>query len=175
MMDETLTHGGPLEHNLFSVANLIAIGAWFFLWFAPAGYEHLVPIVLSSVLLNALLYVYALATSLSLGAAVPAQPNDEPAGFSTLGGVLAIFRRGNARGVLAAWIHYLCFDLLAGLLIARDAHAIGLAFLPRFALLAGAMLYGPAGWLAYALTRYYVAPDHSVFLGSGVFNATASA
>lgn len=39
--------------------------------------------------------------------------------FTTLDGVTALFSQKEA--VLVGWIHYLAFDLLAGIFVARDA------------------------------------------------------
>ncbi len=67
--------------------------------------------------------------------------------FSSLAGVETLFRQPPA--VLAGWLHYLAFDLLVGVMIARrfmDDRVPRILLLPVLPL---TFLFGPAGWLLF--------------------------
>jgi len=68
-------------------------------------------------LFNALIYGVALIT----GALKSQKSELEEINFMTLKGVIAIYRRGHARVLLACWVHYLSYDLFVGELVTRDA------------------------------------------------------
>jgi hypothetical protein len=52
---------------------------------------------------------------------------------------------------LAGWVHYLAFDLLVGLWIARSARDRGIPHLLALPCLALTFLFGPAGFLAFLI------------------------
>ena len=71
--------------------------------------------------------------------------------FSTLSGLVSLF--SNKEAVLLGWIHYLAFDMLAGLYISKDAEKnkldpwiIRLMFFFTF-------VAGPLGFLVYTIIR----------------------
>ena len=68
-------------------------------------------------------------------------------GFFTLRGVLALF--SNPKAVLAAWIHILAFDLLAGLYIQQQGAAQGIGHLWLVPCYLLAMMFGPLGLLLF--------------------------
>jgi hypothetical protein len=76
---------------------------------------------------------------------------DERSHMLTLDGVMAIFDRPQV--VVAAWIHYLVFDLFVGAWEVRDARRRGI----RHALVVPCLLltfvFGPLGLSAYLLLR----------------------
>jgi hypothetical protein len=53
----------------------------------------------------------------------------------------------------AGWLHYLAFDLFVGAWIAERAGALGLPHWLVLPLLALTFMFGPAGFLAFALVR----------------------
>ena len=55
--------------------------------------------------------------------------------------------------LLAGWIHYLAFDLFVGSWEVRDARERGIPHLLVVPCLVMTFLFGPAGWLLYALVR----------------------
>jgi hypothetical protein len=69
-----------------------------------------------------------------------------PGGYGSIDDVLALLN-ADRRIALAAWLHYLAFDLLVGSLIVREARSLGLAARWRVPALALTFLFGPAGWL----------------------------
>ena len=71
--------------------------------------------------------------------------------FSTLSGLISLF--SNKEAVLLGWIHYLAFDLLAGLYISQDAEKNKLdpwIIRPVFFF---TFLAGPLGFLLYIIIR----------------------
>ena len=71
--------------------------------------------------------------------------------FSTLSGLLSLFSTKEA--VLLGWIHYLAFDLLAGLYISKDAEKNKLdpwLIRPVFIF---TFMAGPLGFLLYTIIR----------------------
>ena len=55
--------------------------------------------------------------------------------------------------LLAGWTHYLAFDLLVGNWEMRDATTRGLPYWLVLPCLVLTFLFGPAGWLLYAIVR----------------------
>ena len=71
--------------------------------------------------------------------------------FSTLSGLVSLF--SNKEAVLLGWIHYLAFDLLAGLYISQDAEKNKLGpwiIRPMFFF---TFMTGPLGFLLYTIIR----------------------
>lgn len=71
--------------------------------------------------------------------------------FSTLSGLISLF--SNKEAVLLGWIHYLAFDLLAGLYISKDAEKNKLGpwiIRPMFFF---TFMTGPLGFLLYTIIR----------------------
>jgi len=74
-------------------------------------------------------------------------------GFGSLPAVTALFQE--PANVLVGWIHYLAFDLMVGLYIAKDAEQRGMnqwLLLPSFLF---TFIAGPAGLLIYFLIRAF--------------------
>ena len=72
-------------------------------------------------------------------------------GFDSLAAVGRLF---DVPALLAAgWLHFLAFDLFVGAWIAERAGAFGVPHLLILPLLALTFLFGPAGFLAYAVLR----------------------
>ncbi len=68
-------------------------------------------------------------------------------GFDTLAHVQLLFTSPWA--ALAGWVHYLCFDLAMGSLIARRTMKLGMNRLWLVPLLPLTFLFGPMGFLAF--------------------------
>lgn len=71
--------------------------------------------------------------------------------FFTLDGVMAIFT--SPQTVIAAWVHYLIFDLFVGAWEVRDAARRGVPHLWVVPCLALTLFVGPLGLLAYLTLR----------------------
>jgi hypothetical protein len=127
---------------LFQFSNIWVIPGWILLWFFP-GRSWTYPVVTYLIILL-LGLIYAI---LLFGSRVPFDPE----AFSSLDGIKSMF--GNDRLLLAGWIHYLAFDLTAGLFITKDAQRIGYPVWLRIPVLFFVFMTGPLGMLIYLLTR----------------------
>lgn len=118
----------------FELANMVALAGWVMLAVLPA-----------SVTVRALVR-YGIVGALALGylvLIVPQLPALSPQSFMSLGGIKALF--GNDWLLVAGWVHYLAFDLVAGLWIAERAVAIKLGRLWLVLILALTLMLGPVG------------------------------
>ena len=109
--------------GLFGAANLLALLMWLVLIAVPR-----VPLVLTAVMYGGVGLLCAAYTALMLSVLsgfVDPLPLSEAGGggFSSIADVRALFMSDG--GVTIGWIHYLAFDLFAGLWIARDADSKG--------------------------------------------------
>lgn len=130
---------------VFEWANLLVLPCWALLIFLPRAavtglvFDH--P-RLGPPHLFALFYILAVVPAVladPAALAVLMQP--------TLAGVQGLL--GSPGGASAGWIHYLCFDLLVGVMIWRSARRRGQRFLWVSPLLLLVLMVGPLGWLAY--------------------------
>jgi hypothetical protein len=132
--------------GLFAAVNAIALVAWLALallprrqWVAPA-------LRLGVVGSLAVLYAGLVVTALAGGFGSPSGPQPD---FSTIAGVRAIFASDG--GAVTGWVHYLAFDLLAGLWIADRCDARGIGRVIQLPILALTFLAGPAGYLLFLI------------------------
>ncbi len=144
-----------LLSSAFTFCNRLALIGWLFVFAYPMWPAPVRGIVLTLVVL---LLCIAYGYFLFLGKRHDA-PGDAPSGsFFSLRGVVSLFK--SPRAVLAGWIHYLAFDLMAGLFIVHDASARGIAhwwLLPSLFL---TLMFGPAGLLLYAVMAFLVGGAH---------------
>ena len=131
--------------RLFSAANMLVLPGWLLLivlprWRYTAGF-------ITSVLLPGVLgiaYAILIARALSSGVA-------DLSGFGSLASVRAMF--GDDGVMLAAWIHYLAFDLFVGSWEVRDARKVGVPHLLVVPCLFFTFMLGPVGLLMYLVLR----------------------
>lgn len=136
-----------MEINLlFQWANIAVVPAWVMLWVAPGH-------MLTRKIVYALWYP-ALLGGLYLGMIVATfsqGPMPDIASMATVEGLQNMMRGPQA--FLAGWLHYLLFDLFAGMWMARDAQhtgiSKGLAFFP----LLFTFMLGPVGLVMYLIIR----------------------
>ncbi|PKP99472.1 MAG: DUF4281 domain-containing protein [Alphaproteobacteria bacterium HGW-Alphaproteobacteria-13] len=134
--------------GVFLIANYWAIFWWLLLAFAPRSPRILSFILYAGVFLLCLAYT-ALIVGLWTGAI---DTGGEGGGsFTSLAGVMKLF--ATPGGATIGWVHYLAFDLFAGLWIARDADQkkFGRAVQIPFLLLT--LLAGPVGLLGWLIAR----------------------
>ena len=129
--------------TIFALANTWILPGWLLLLFAPS-WKYTGRIVFYLIIaVLAITYAWLLLTDLG---------SFDPEAGSTLANISEAF--GNPRVVLIGWIHYLAFDMLAGLIIALDARRVGinriLMALPLFLTL----MTGPFGLLIYLIIRF---------------------
>ena len=134
------------NETAFSVANALVFPQWMLMLVAPRwrATQWLVRTPLIPALL-AVLYAAYLFTS--TGGSLDFMS------FATLKGVMVLFQTGGERVMLAGWIHYLAFDLVAGCYILRDAQERGIAHGWLVPCLLFCFMLGPIGMLLYVGVR----------------------
>ena len=134
--------------SLFLLANYWAVAGWLVLAFAPRSPWVLSLILYAVVALLCLLYLVLIAGFLSGGI----DPGGASRGdFTSLAGVMKLF--DTPGGATLGWVHYLAFDLFAGLWIARDADGKGVGRIVQFPFLLLTLLAGPVGLLGWLIAR----------------------
>jgi len=126
----------------FDVLNLAAMAAWVLLALSP-WLPRVTTTVTGKVVPAFFAAVYVVLVAANLGAS--------EGSFSSLAGVASLF---SERWILlAGWTHYLAFDLLVGNWEMRDGMTRGIPYALVLPCLVLTFLFGPAGWLLYAIIR----------------------
>ncbi len=128
--------------QLFQLANPLVLLGWLALALSPLAPRAAQVIAVTVPLILSIAY-----TGLVL-----AFWSQAPGGFSSLAEVQALFT--DPQIALAGWVHYLAFDLFVGAWIVRTARAEGIAHALVLPCLALTFLFGPAGFLAFAIIRF---------------------
>lgn len=128
--------------SVFLIANTLILLPWLLLIVAPR-WQWTRVLVRSGLFCVAYSLLYLLLIVLFFGQA--------EGGFSTLEGVAGLFQ--GKWTLLAAWVHYLVFDLLVGMWEVKDAEARGVPHLWVVPCLFFTFMLGPIGWLLYLLVR----------------------
>jgi ABC-type uncharacterized transport system permease subunit len=129
--------------QVFSICNTLAMAGWIiliFLTFWKKRDQYVFGII---IVLFAIIYSWLLFSSID---------RDIFKNFSTLDGVSNLF--ANRQMLLAGWIHYLAFDLLAGIYIVRNAEKNNINHWLTTPTLMLTFLFGPFGLLLYFLLRW---------------------
>ena len=134
----------------FSLANGLALVMWLGLILLPRWPALLAAVLYVGVGLMCLAYAAGL-IGIVIGALDPGGGAAGGMDFGSIEGVRAIF--ASDAGVTIGWIHYLAFDLFAGLWIARDADAKGYSRLIQAPVLLATFLAGPLGLLIWLAIR----------------------
>ncbi|MEM1389206.1 MAG: ABA4-like family protein [Pseudomonadota bacterium] len=127
--------------TLFQIANSSVLLGWVALIFYPLNPLWADRAAVAVAVAHAALYTVLVA--LVFGRA--------EGGYTSLSLVMQLF---DAEGVaLAGWIHFLCFDLLVGIWITREARRNGLPHWLALICLLPCFLFGPAGFLLFVALR----------------------
>jgi ABC-type uncharacterized transport system permease subunit len=129
--------------QVFSICNTLAMAGWIiliFLTFWKKRDQYVFGII---IVLFAIIYSWLIFSSID---------RDIFKNFSTLDGVSNLF--ANRQMLLAGWIHYLAFDLLAGIYIVRNAEKNNINHWLTTPTLMLTFLFGPFGLLLYFLLRW---------------------
>ncbi len=130
--------------TVFQIANALVLPQWLLMVVAPrwSVTQFLVRSFLIPVVLAVFYSIYIFAGG----------PIDFDA-FSTLEGVKGLFQNGGDGVMLAGWIHYLAFDLIAGSVVLRDAQERGIAHGWVVVPILFCFMLGPIGLLLYWIVR----------------------
>lgn len=136
---------------LFGVANIWALASWIALILLPRG--DIVKALVFYLGIGLLCLAYAVLLVLLVTGAVDngALAGAAGADFTTIEGVRNIFMSDG--GVTVGWIHYLAFDLFAGMWIARDADGKDIARMVQAPILLLTFVAGPLGLLLWLVIR----------------------
>lgn len=139
----------------FQIANGLAPLAWIGLMAAPRS-----KVVQRAVLNGA----FIAALSVAYAAVVFTHFDLSGADFSSLEGVMALLN--DPWAMTAGWIHYLAFDLLAGVMVTRKALEMDMPLVMRIPCQLGCFMLGPVGVVMFiALAKARGARWNEIALG----------
>jgi len=127
---------------LFQISNLVALISW------------LILIVFSKNQFVISYLKYAVVTTLCIAYLVLIIPNIHlfnPKSFSTLENILNMFKAKEA--LVAAWIHFLTFDLFVGIYIVETGNKKGISRWKYTLCLPVTFMFGPAGLLLFYIIK----------------------
>jgi hypothetical protein len=128
--------------SLFNFGNTFVLIGWVLLLVLP-NWKHSQAVVLNGVILVlGLVYTYLILGSIG---------EFDVDSFSTLSNVKDLFQEDGA--VAAGWLHYLAFDLFVGAYIVRKSKEIGLSRLIYSFILPFAFMFGPIGYVLFAIAK----------------------
>lgn len=137
------------SETVFSIVNALVMPQWLLMIFAPhwkwtqkLADSYLIPLLL------AVVYAFYIITSLG---------SLDFMSFSTLAGIKTLF--AEEQGILVGWIHYLCFDLVAGTWVYKDSLNRGLNRVLIGPCLFLCLMMGPIGFLLYWILRKSAKPQ----------------
>ncbi|MFB0613262.1 ABA4-like family protein [Aurantiacibacter poecillastricola] len=137
--------------SLFGIANVWAMVCWAALIVLPRTKLLQSAVFYAGIGLFCLAYVVLLVLLLTGSLNGRAVEGASDPSFQTIEGVRGIFMSDG--GVTVGWIHYLAFDLFAGLWIAKDADQKGFSRWLQAPVLLITFVAGPAGLLAWLAIR----------------------
>lgn len=146
--------------TIFTVASTWILPGWLLLLFAPSWKYTGRTIFYLFIGVLAIAYTWLLLSDIS---------SFDPEAGSTLANISKAF--ADPRVALIGWIHYLAFDLLAGLVIALDARRVGVNRILMAVPLFLTLMAGPFGLLVYALVRISYTRNIGVPLQGGTDGA----
>ncbi|EKX46667.1 hypothetical protein GUITHDRAFT_138048 [Guillardia theta CCMP2712] len=146
----TLPFLNVVEEDVFQLVNGCLIG-WLLLIAFPR-WKHTPSVVLLVSAFYALLYTLLLPSSI-FGTLPPGSS------FTSLQGIVNLF--SSKRAVLAGWVHYVSFDLLAARFILLDSQSAGIPHLFIVWIFPLTLLLGPAGLTSYLLLKPLVSGSKS--------------
>lgn len=137
--------------QIFGFANLWAMLCWVVLAFAPKREQIVTPLFYAGVGLLALSYAVLIVSLLGGMIGGGTGSTGGTPDFTTLAGVQALF--DSQGGATIGWIHYLAFDLLVGIWVARNADRHGYLRIVQIPILFFVFMAGPLGLILYLILR----------------------
>ena len=137
--------------QIFGFANLWAMLCWVVLAFAPKREQIVTPLFYAGVGLLALSYAVLIVSLLGGMIGGGTGSTGGTLDFTTLAGVQALF--DSQGGATIGWIHYLAFDLLVGIWVARNADRHGYLRIVQIPILFFVFMAGPLGLILYLILR----------------------
>jgi hypothetical protein len=129
--------------SIFQLCSTIAMIGWLILIIASPFVIEIDKFILGvAITLFCIVYLWLVIQSFS--------PSDMK-NFGSLDGVMELFQ--NKTMLTAGWVHYLAFDLLAGIWIKRNSLKYGIPHIVIVPILLLTVMLGPVGLLVYLLVR----------------------
>ena len=127
---------------IFSICNALALTGWIILIAFPMWHSSDKVIIGILITLFAVVYTWMLVSQFNFSDAKK---------FNSLAGVVSLFSDPGL--VLAGWVHYLAFDLLAGVFIKKNSFMHGISHWLVIPCMILTFMFGPIGLLLYLLIR----------------------
>jgi hypothetical protein len=131
--------------TVFSIVNTLVLPQWILMIFVP-NWQWTQRLVNSYIIPIILAVIYAFYVLSGMG-------DLDFKAFSTLVGVKNLFTV--EQGVLAGWIHYLCFDLFVGSWVYNNSRERGVKHILVIPCLFFCFMLGPIGLLLYLIIRRF--------------------
>jgi Domain of unknown function (DUF4281) len=139
---------------IFKITNGGVLIFWLLLAFGPRGTMWVRGIFLGGTGILALTYSILIIGLMTGSFDGGAGDTGKSLDFTTLSGVMALFDTHG--GATIGWIHYLAFDLLVGIWIARNADRHGISRILQVPALFLTLMFGPMGLLVYLVMRAFL-------------------
>jgi hypothetical protein len=139
---------------IFKITNGGVLIFWLLLAFGPRGTMWVRGIFLGGTGILALTYSILIIGLMTGSFDGGAGDTGKSLDFTTLSGVMALF--DTQGGATIGWIHYLAFDLLVGIWIARNADRHGISRILQVPALFLTLMFGPMGLLVYLVMRAFL-------------------
>jgi hypothetical protein len=135
--------------TIFQLCNTIALIGWIILLLLPFWIQSDKFILGIIIVLLCIVYAWLIFSFL---------PLSDLRKFGALPGVMELFSQPEL--VVAGWVHYLAFDLLAGIFIKRNALKHGISHWIIVPVLLVTFMLGPIGLLLYMMIRAILAKQY---------------
>ena len=130
---------------IFTICSTVALAGWIVLILVPIWHSYDKFVIGIIITLFCLIYAYLVFTNFHAG---------DFAKFGSLQGVMSLFQDPGI--LVAGWVHYLAFDLLAGVFIRKNAWKLGIGHWVVVPCLVLTFMLGPVGLLLYLLIRFLI-------------------
>jgi Domain of unknown function (DUF4281) len=128
--------------SIFNFGNTFVLLGWILLLFLPNWKFTQIIILNGIIVLFSILYSYLILKDIG---------NFDPASFSTLNNVKALFTKDDA--VAAGWLHYLAFDLFVGAYIVKTSQNYNISRWLYTLILPFTFMFGPIGYLIFFIVK----------------------
>ena len=132
--------------NIFNGLNLLVLLGWIPLFIFP--YSRFTKKLIDGLYLPFILcafYIYFLSQTKGLFSA----------DFSSIAGILDLFRNSTEESAAAGWIHYLAFDYFVGCWIVNHSIKKGIPYIVFISPLICTLFAGPIGLLLFLVLRFF--------------------
>jgi hypothetical protein len=148
--------------TIFTVASIWPVAFWLLLAFGSRSELTAQIVMYGGVALLALAYAILLPLMMTGVIDPVTPPGGTVSDLTSLAGVMSFF--DSKGGATVGWIHYLAFDMLTGLWVARNADRHGYARWLQAPILFFVFMLGPVGLTLYLALRFTCKsrPENSV-------------